>query len=84
VKRVTAIFLSTLVTVLLVITVLAAGQPRTQASTQPTSSTVVTGAVQAAPASDAPALPQSATGHREHDGGEHQSRGTSSLSLSDD
>ena len=88
-KRFTALFLSTVVTILLVITVLAAGQPRAQASTPQTAPVaasapaVTTDAVQSsAPASDAFALPQFETG--QHEGNEHHRNNTSNLSLSDD
>ena len=81
-KRFVILFVSTAVTVLLVITVLAAGQPSAQTSTQATNSAVVTGAVQSVPASDALGLSQSEGSH--HDGGEHRTRGTSVFSLSDD
>jgi hypothetical protein len=87
-KRFIALFLSTAVTVLLVIAVLAAGQPRAQANTPQTAPVaasapaLTTDAVQSAPASDAFALPQFETGH--HEGNEHHHNNTPNLSLSDD
>ncbi len=76
-KRFVILFLSTAITVLLVITVLAAGQPSAQASTQSTGSAVVTNAVQSAPASDAFGSSQFEGSH--HEGNEHRSRGTFNL-----
>ena len=87
-KRVTVLILSTVVTVLLVVAVLAAGQPRTQTATAPVAASAPASATDAAqfsaPASDAFALPQSTTGQRDHEGREHQSRSPFSSTLSDD
>jgi len=85
-KRVTVLILSTAVTVLLVVAVLAAGQPRTQASSAPVSASAsaATDTVQSAPASDALTLPQFDAGHREHEAKEHQNGNSFSSNLSDD
>jgi hypothetical protein len=86
-KRVTVLILSTAVTVLLVVAVLAAGQPRTQNNSAPVtaSAPAAVDAVQSsAPASDALALPQFDTGHREHQDNEHHDRNSFSSTLSDD
>lgn len=85
-KRITVLILSTAVTVLLVVAVLAAGQPRTQNNSAPVaaSAPAATDAVQSLPASDALALPQFDTGHREHQDNEHHDRNLFSSTLSDD
>jgi hypothetical protein len=81
-KRFVILFLSTAITVLLVITVLAAGQSSAQASTQSAGSAVITNTVQSAPASAT--FGSSQFEGSQHEGNEHHSRGTSSFSLSDD